>query len=82
MTGAVAFIGDIAPAERESELIGLRQTVCGLGGAIGSLILGTLATVAGYSVTFAIGSLLALTAAATAAYHLTESHAMPNWAIR
>ena len=74
MTGAIAFIGDIAPAERESELIGLRQTARGLGGAVGPIILGTLATVASYSVAFAATSLLSLAAAVTVGYHLVESH--------
>lgn len=76
MTGTIAFIGDVAPAERESELIGFRQTARGLGGTIGPVILGLIATVTNYSVAFAAGSLLAFTAAAIVAYHLVESH--PN----
>ncbi|HET7323501.1 MAG TPA: MFS transporter [Halococcus sp.] len=74
MTGTIAFIGDIAPVEHESELIGLRQTARGLGGAVGPVVLGTLATVAGYSVAFAVGGLLSLAAAVAVASHLVESH--------
>ena len=74
MTGTIAFIGDIAPSDRESELIGFRQTARGLGGTIGLVILGLIATVTNYSIAFAAGSLLAFTAAATVAYHLVESH--------
>lgn len=76
MTGTIAFIGDVAPAERESELIGFRQTARGLGGTIGPVILGVIATVTSYAIAFAAGSLLAFTAAAIVAYHLVESH--PN----
>ncbi|WP_248904769.1 MFS transporter [Halocatena marina] len=74
MTGTIAFIGDIAPEERESELIGFRQTARGLGGAIGPSVLGAIATVMSYSVAFAVGSLLSFVAAAIVAYHLIESH--------
>lgn len=74
MTGTIAFIGDIAPEERESELIGFRQTARGLGGAIGPSILGGIATVTSYSVAFAVGSLLAFAGATIVAYHLVESH--------
>lgn len=76
MTGTISFIGDIAPTERESELIGFRQTARGLGGTIGPVVLGVIATVTSYSVAFATGSLLAFTAAAIVAYHLDESR--PN----
>lgn len=73
-TGSVAFIGDIAAADRESELMGLRETARGLGGVIGPTLFGLIATFAGYPLTFAGGSLLALVAAAVAAVGLVESH--------
>jgi MFS family permease len=72
-TGALAFIGDVAPAERESELMGLRSTAKGVGGVVGPVIIGGLATVASYRTAFAVGSLLAFLAAALAGWRLVES---------
>jgi MFS family permease len=72
-TGALAFIGDVAPDDRESELMGLRSTAKGVGGVIGPLLLGGVATLTSYEAAFAVGSGLALVAAGLAYVALTES---------
>lgn len=72
-TGALAFIGDVAPPERESELMGLRSTAKGVGGVLGPPLLGGVATVAGMRTAFLGGSVLALLAALLAALALTET---------
>lgn len=72
-TGALAFIGDVAPVDRESELMGLQQTAKGLGGVLGPVLIGTLATAFGHEFAFGIGSLLAVAATALVAVALTES---------
>lgn len=74
-TGSIAFIGDVAPTERESELIGLRSTARGLGGTVGPPLFGIGAMVAGYEATFAVGSLLAFGGMALVAGRLVESYA-------
>lgn len=71
-TGALAFIGDVAPPERESELMGLRSTAKGVGGILGPPLVGTVATATSMQVAFAAGSVLALGAAGLAAVGLTE----------
>ncbi|QHS18397.1 MFS transporter [haloarchaeon 3A1-DGR] len=73
-TGSVTFIGDVAPTDRESELIGLRSTARGLGGVVGPPLLGVGATVIGYEATFVAASLLAFAAAALVVRNLVESH--------
>ncbi|WP_255149141.1 MFS transporter [Halorarius halobius] len=72
-TGAVAFIGDVAPDERESELMGLRGTAKGLGGVFGPPLVGLAATAYSYETAFATASLLAFGASALVAFRLTES---------
>jgi MFS family permease len=72
-TGAVAFIGDVAPAGRESELMGLRSTAKGLGGVIGPTLVGGVATLAGYPAAFVLASTLAFAAAGLAGLALVES---------
>jgi MFS family permease len=72
-TGAVAFIGDVAPAGRESELMGLRSTAKGLGGVLGPTLVGGAATLAGYPTAFALASTLAFAAAGLAGLALVES---------
>jgi MFS family permease len=71
-TGALAFIGDVAPPERESELMGLRSTAKGVGGILGPPLIGTVATATSMQVAFGTGSVLALGAAVLAAVSLTE----------
>lgn len=73
-TGAIAFIADVSPADRESELLGLRSTAKGLGGVVGPPVVGALATVTSYETAFAAGSVLALGAALLVAVALVESH--------
>jgi len=72
-TGALAFIGDVAPADLVTELMGLRSTAKGVGGVLGPPLLGGVATVAGMRTAFLGGSVLALVAALLAALALTET---------
>lgn len=72
-TGAVSFIGDVAPDGRTSELMGLRWTAKSVGGVAGPPLLGVAATLTSYETAFAVGSLLAFVAATTAALALVES---------
>jgi MFS family permease len=72
-TGAVAFIGDVAPTGRESELMGLRSTAKGLGGVVGPTLVGGAATLAGYPAAFALASTLAFAAAGLVGLALIES---------
>lgn len=73
-TGSVAFIGDVATPDRESEFMGLRETARGVGGVVGPTLFGLVATFVGYPLTFVGGSLLALVAAVVAAVGVVESH--------
>jgi len=50
--GSQSFIGDVADADRESELMGLRSTMLGVGGIMGPGILGVLVGVVGYTAAF------------------------------
>ncbi|MFB6136576.1 MAG: MFS transporter [Halobacteriaceae archaeon] len=72
-TGALAFIGDTAPAGRESELMGLRSTAKGVGGVVGPPAVGALATLTSYRSAFLAGSALAFAAAVLAHARLTET---------
>lgn len=72
-TGAVAFIGDVAPDGREAELLGLRSTAKGLGGVFGPLAVGGIATVAGHETAFVVASTLAFAAAGLSLFAITES---------
>lgn len=72
-TGALAFIGDVVPTAREAEMMGLRSTAKGVGGVIGPVLIGSLASLYGYEMAFAMGSLLAFLAAFLAYLGLTES---------
>ena len=71
--GTIAFVGDVAPVDRESELMGLRSTARGVGGVVGPLVVGVLATWFDYATAFACVSLLAFAAAGLVAATLTES---------
>jgi MFS family permease len=77
-TGALAFIGDVAPADRESELMGLRSTAKGFGGTVGPILFGAVATVTNYETSFAVGSLLGFLATAIVAVTLIESYESPS----
>lgn len=74
-TGALAFIGDVSPPGRESELMGLRSTAKGVGGVVGPPLFGVLATIAGYRTAYLLGSLLAFVAALLAWTRLVETRA-------
>jgi MFS family permease len=80
-TGAIAFIGDVAPAERESELMGLRSTAKGVGGVLGPPIFGAIATVATYETAFLGGSVLAFAAAGLVGVRLVESRSKTSRAV-
>ena len=71
-TGAIAFIGDVSPDERESELMGLLTTAKGAGAVVGPPLFGLLATVTTYQFTFVSASLLAFSGSALVAITLTE----------
>jgi MFS family permease len=73
-TGVVSFIGDVAPPERESELVGLRWTARGLGGVLAPPLFGALVVLVGFEGTFVGASALALTAALLVALKVSESH--------
>lgn len=75
--GTVAFISDVAPAERESELIGLRSTARGAGGVVGPLVVGALSTVTSLSTAFLAISAVSALAAVLVASKLTESYERP-----
>ncbi|MFB6253009.1 MAG: MFS transporter [Halobacteriaceae archaeon] len=72
-TGAIAFIGDVAEENRESELMGLRSTAKGVGGVLGPPLVGTYATFTSFSQAFFVGSLLSLIAAILVFIFLTPT---------
>jgi MFS family permease len=74
VAGTVAFIGDVAPVDRESELMGLRSTAKGVGGVLGPLVIGSIATVASYETAFVVSSLVAVVGTGIVWRLLTESH--------
>lgn len=74
VAGTVAFIGDVTPVDRESELMGLRSTAKGLGGVVGPILVGSIATVASYEAAFVVASGLAAVSAALVRQFLVESH--------
>ena len=76
--GSYAFIGDVAPVERESELMGMLSTVKAVGGVAGPLLLGAVATVWSYELAFAGASLFAMAAAAFVAKGVVESYSVPT----
>jgi DHA1 family multidrug resistance protein-like MFS transporter len=73
-TGTIAFIGDVAHSDRESELMGLRTTTRGIGGVVGPVVVGSLATVWSYQAAFALASGLAFVAAVVVVSGVVESH--------
>lgn len=77
-TGSVAFVGDVAPENRESELMGLASTFRSVGGVVGPLGVGAVATVAGYPTAFAAASVLALGAAGLVSLRVAESRPAPG----
>lgn len=83
LIGSVAFIGDTAPIDRESELMGLRSTARSLGGVIGPVLVGSIATVTNYSTAFLGTCGLALVATALLVAKVEESHVTdrPWWRV-
>ena len=73
-TGIIAFIGDVAPVERESELIGLRSTARGLGGMVAPPLFGISAMLVGFETTFIAASSLSWAGAALVGSRVAESH--------
>jgi MFS family permease len=80
--GGLAFISDIAPPERESELMGIRETAKGLGGVVGPALVGAAATLYSFEAAFAAASLLAFAAAAIVAWGLVEPYDAETGAVR
>lgn len=74
VAGGVAFIGDVAPPNRESELMGLRSTARGVGGVVGPLVVGAVATVTDYPTAFVAVTGISFVAAVLVARNLVESH--------
>ena len=74
VAGTVAFIGDVAPVDRESELMGLRSTAKGVGGVLGPVVIGSIATVATYEAAFVVSSLVAVAGTVIVWRLLAESH--------
>lgn len=72
--GSIVFVGDVASADRESELMGLLSTAKSVGGVVGPPLFGAMATVTSYQFTFAAGSSLALAAAGIVTVTVSESH--------
>ncbi|MFT4883808.1 MAG: MFS family permease [Natronomonas sp.] len=72
--GGLAFISDVAPVERESELMGIRETAKGIGGVIGPVLVGAGATVFTYELAFAGASLVGFAATAIVAWGLVETY--------
>ena len=77
-TGTYAFIGDIAPTARESELMGLHSTFRGFGGMVGPALVGSVATVTTFETAFAAASLLAFGGTALVGWRLVESYRAPG----
>jgi MFS family permease len=72
--GGLAFISDVAPDGRESELMGIRETAKGLGGVVGPAAVGGVATLSSYRIAFAAASLLGALATAVVAWGLVETY--------
>ncbi|WP_231187990.1 MFS transporter [Haladaptatus sp. DYF46] len=74
-TGIISFIGDVAPTDRESELIGLRSTARGFGGVVAPPLFGFSAMVVGFQTTFLAATLLSWMGAALVIRFVSESYA-------
>lgn len=74
MSGTTAFIGDVAAGDRESELMGLRTTAIGVGGVLGPLLIGAIATLANYSAAFLLAAAVAVFATVLVEWKVIESH--------
>lgn len=72
-TGAMTFIGDVSPIERESELQGLRSTVISVGGVVGPILVGSMAALTNFETSYILISILAFVAMFIANWKLVES---------
>ncbi|TKR27665.1 MFS transporter [Natronomonas salsuginis] len=72
--GGLAFISDVSPEGRESELMGIRETARGIGGVAGPAAVGAVATLSSYEAAFAAASLLAVVATVVVARGLRETY--------
>lgn len=70
--GSLAFIGDIAVVDRESELMGLRDTAMGVGGVVGPALFGGAVTLYGYETAFVVWSTFAFLGAVLVTRGLVE----------
>lgn len=77
IVGALAFIGDVAPPERESELLGLRLTAKGIGGVLGPVLVGGLALFVDRNVAFVVGAVPGLIATVLVGLKIVETHRVP-----
>lgn len=73
-TGIISFIGDVAPTDRESELIGLRSTARGFGGVVAPPLFGVAVMLVGFQTTFLSATLLSWMGAALVIRFVSESH--------
>ena len=73
-TGIISFIGDVAPTDRESELIGLRSTARGFGGVVAPPLFGVAVMLMGFQTTFLCATLLSWVGAALVIRFVSESH--------
>ena len=76
--GSLAFIGDIASIDRESELMGLRDTAMGVGGVVGPALFGGVVTLLDYPSAFVVWSTFAFLGAVLVAWRLTEPAQRPT----
>lgn len=74
IAGTFAFIGDVSPVDRESELMGLRSTAKGVGGMLGPVVIGGVATILSFEVAFVVSSLVAVVSAGIVWRLLAESY--------
>ncbi|KXA88679.1 hypothetical protein AKJ57_06490 [candidate division MSBL1 archaeon SCGC-AAA259A05] len=72
-TGAMTFIGDVSPIERESELQGLRSTVISAGGVAGPVLVGSIAVLTDFETSYILISILAFVAMFITRWKLVES---------
>lgn len=72
--GGLAFISDVAPPRRESELMGIRETAKGVGGVVGPALVGGIATLYSYELAFGAASLVGFLAALLVAWGLVETY--------
>lgn len=73
-TGASSFIGDVSSFETESQLQGVRSMSVGLGGVLGPILVGGLASVFDYQLSFMIGSILSFGATVIILFMVTETY--------